>query len=163
MKSHPFLTAAVGLAGAVATIVGATAASANMGPAPQYEYIHILSASAASGASTVIATGVFTAGGVATGNLANGGTDVVTLPGGTFKVSAGKARGSGSSSAITCLSAGTASGVYKIHSGTGKYAHISGSGRFSYSYMSVSAHTNGHCGKTTAAETTINLQGPAST
>ncbi len=161
MKSHPFLTAAAGLAAVAATIVGATAASANIGPAPQHEHLHILSTSAA-GKSIVIATGAFTAGGVAKGDLANGGTDVVTLPGGTFKVTAGKASGSGSSSAITCLSAGTASGVYKIHGGTGKYAHISGSGWFSYSYMSVSAHTNGHCGNTTAAETTINLQGPAS-
>ncbi len=169
MKPHPVmrgaarprlpLIAAAGLAAAAAMIAGAASASARTAPAPQREHFSIMSAPAATGPSAVIATGTFIAGGTATGDLANGGTDIVTLPDGTFKITAGKAAGSGSSSAVTCLSTAETSGVYKIHGGTGSYAHIGGSGKFSYSSVSVSAHKNGHCGVAIAAEVTINLQG----
>lgn len=168
MKSHLFirgaarsklpLIAAAGLA-AAATMAGAVSASARTAPAPHQEHFSIMAAPAATGPSAVIATGTFIAGGTATGDLANGGTDVVTLPDGTFKITAGQAAGSGSSSVVTCLATADTSGVYKIHGGTGRYAHMSGSGKFSYSSMSVSAHKNGHCGVAIAAEVTINLQG----
>ena len=70
-------------------------------------------------------TGALTAGGTA---ILRGPVATVTLPGGTFKVSA-KGKSTQNFNKATCLFTVTAHGPYRLGHGTGKYAGISGSGK----------------------------------
>jgi hypothetical protein len=120
-----------------------------------------MSTSTNSATSTVIATGAFTTAGTFTGSLAQGGTDTARLPGGTFKITAGKFSGATGFFPGTCLTISQGNGTYKIHDGKGNYARISGSGGFAFNAQSVAVrNASGDCGGTIASELIITLKGP---
>ncbi len=157
------LTAAAGVivtAGAVA-IGGLTAASAS--PAARYaaqpaartahataraavsgtEHFQLMSTSATSNKSKIIATGVFTAGGVDHGGNR---VDKVVFPGGTFKIRHSPGHGPQRFNPRTCLGVIHQHGTYRIGHGTGRFAGIRGHGRYRVSILLIGArNANGKC------------------
>lgn len=120
-----------------------------------------MTTSATSSTSSVIARGVFTAGGVDhTGNK----VDRLVFPKGSFKV-----RHTGPAKQTlnrkTCLLTVTGHGTYKISGGTGAYAGIRGHGTYTLSVLAIFPKSGGKC-STTKAPTTfqqiIKASGPVS-
>jgi hypothetical protein len=111
--------------------------------------------------STIIATGVFTAGGV---DHAGNKADTVTFPGGSFKINHSRGHGKQSFNPKTCLFVISQHGTFKLSSGTGKYAGISGHGTYQLSIMAVAARTaKGACSQKVppvAWEQIIKASGP---
>jgi hypothetical protein len=161
------LTGAV-TAGAIATITatGITAASAapHTGPAVSgTEHFQLMTTSATSKQSSIIATGVFTAGG--TDTRTTNSTDTVTFPKGTFVITHSKGTGTQSFNPKTCLLKVNMKGTYKLGSGTGAYANISGSGTYQLSILAVGAKSGGTCSRTLpppAFQEVIRASGPVS-
>ena len=148
---------------AMATLIpgSALAAARATAPSPATEHLQLASTSARSTKLTAIATGLFTAGGIASGDFTQGGTEVVKVQGGTFKVTAGRFLGSSGISLRTCLSSTGGKGTFKIHGGTGKYAGLRGSGTFAIRILSVSVRLkSGGCGRTVVSQSMITLNGP---
>jgi hypothetical protein len=125
------------------------------------ENFQIVTTSATSSTASVIATGVFTAGGVDhTGNK----VDTFVFSNGTFKV-AHKGPSSQKLNPKTCLLTVVGHGTYKISNGTGKYAKISGSGTYKFNILAVLAKTAGKCSQTKAPvafQQIIKASGPVS-
>jgi len=148
-KTHIRLLAAAGsmlAAGAIALsgIVAATAAPhAARAGASGIERFQFMSTSATSTKTTVIARGVFTAGGVdiETSNT----TDTLKFPNGTIRLRHSEPVGPVSFSPRTCLLTVNQHGTYTLLGGTGKYAGISGHGRFRLHILSVAARSHGQC------------------
>jgi hypothetical protein len=138
----------------------AVPAGAAAGPAASgTEHFQIVSTSANSSTASVIATGVFTAGGA--DHMGNK-VDTFVFSNGSFKVAhAGPMRQSVNPK--TCLLRVTGHGTYKISGGTGSYAKISGSGTYKLSVMAVLAKSAGKCSMRKAplaSQEIVNASGP---
>jgi len=139
MKLRSKILAGVGVvavAGAVAA-AGLTSASASLaaGAASSgFEYFQLVNATVANNApSSIIARGVFTAGGVDhPGNT----VDTVVFPDGTFKIAHSNGTGTPRFNPRTCLGVFTLNGTYRLSGGTGAYAGATGQfivqGEFNY-------------------------------
>jgi hypothetical protein len=147
-------TAVTAMAAALWLAVPAGASPAVSGT----ENLQIVNTSATSNTSSVIATGVFTAGGVDHGGNK---VDTIVFSNGSFKV-AHTGPSKQSFNPKTCLLTVTGSGTFKITGGTGAYAKISGSGTYKLNIMAVAPKVGGKCSKTqppTAFQQIINATG----
>jgi hypothetical protein len=159
------LVAVITTVSAAAMISGASLAAASASPAhPRIEHFQIMSTSATSNTSSIIATGAFTAGGVNVGGNANNGTATAVFPGGTVKIRHHTVHSRATFNGRTCLFRLVGRGTYKLLGGTGKYAGISGSGRFAVRILAVFArNSKGKCSQTAppaAFQQVINAHGP---
>ncbi len=156
----------VAVAGAMAA-TGLTAASASQAAgagSSGFESFQLLKASAADNAPTsIIARGVFTAGGV---DHPGNKVDTVVFPDGTFKIAHSNGTGTPRFNPRTCLSVITLNGTYRLSGGTGAYAGISGHGIYRLNILIVAARNSaGQCSHTmppTAFQQIIKAQGPVS-
>ncbi len=107
------------------------------------EHFQFMSTSATATRDTVIAHGVFTAGGVdiTTSNT----TDTLKFPNGTIRLRHSPGTGPQSFNRHTCLITVHQHGTYTLLSGTGKYAGISGHGRYRLDILAVGARSHGKC------------------
>jgi len=157
------LVAVVVTASAAAMISGASLAAASARPAVStIEHIQGMSTSATSNKTSVIATGVFTAGGV---DIATGATtDIFKFPTGTFKVKHHARAMEEAVNSKTYLFTISGTGTYKLSGGTGSYAGISGHGKYVLRILAVAArNSKGKCSmKATpvAWQQVIKAQGP---
>jgi hypothetical protein len=138
------LAAIIGAVALASTIGGTSLAQASSRPAVSgTEHILAISTSSANSSKySVIMTGAFTAGGTV---VTHGSSAVITLPGGTFKVSAKAGKQTRNFSKTTCLFTVTVRGTDTLGHGTGKYAGISGSGRSAFSLRAVFPRVAGKC------------------
>lgn len=139
---------AVVAAGAIAVsgVAAASAAShASRASVSGTEQFQLMSTSATSPTSSIIARGAFTAGGV---DHSGNKVDTVVFPGGSFKIAHSRGTGSQSFDPKTCLMTINQHGTYKLSGGTGTYAGISGSGKYQLSILGVGARSGGKCSKT---------------
>jgi hypothetical protein len=141
--------AAAGLAAAaiLSSGVGLAAANASTTAAPAKsgtEHLSLMSTERSGARLVVIASGLFTAGGV---DVSGNTTDKVVLPGGTFKVvHKGQAHViTQKFSPATCLGSFVARAPLTISGGTGKYKGISGSGHALLHFYFLAKRTRGHC------------------
>ena len=125
------------------------------------EHFQLMTTSVTSGKATIIATGVFTAGGVDQGGRRVG---KVVFPGGSFKIRHSSGHGTQQFDPRSCLTTIRQHGTYKLGHGTGKFAGISGHGRYRASIMFVEArNANGTCSQrkpAVAFEQIIKAHGP---
>jgi hypothetical protein len=136
-------TAAAAAAGAFA-LTGVTAASA----ASPAEHFQFMTTSPTSSNASIIATGVFTAGGV---DHPGRTTDTLVFPTGSFKVTHSKPTGTQTLNPKTCLLTATQTGTYTISGGTGTYHGINGHGTYQATILAVAARTaQGKCSTTLA-------------
>ena len=164
-KNHLRVLTAAGsmlAAGAIALsgTLAAAAAPSSSG-ASGIEHFQAMSTSDTSNRTTLIAHGVFTAGGVdiSTGNT----TDTFKFPNGTIRVRHSAGTGPQSFNPRTCLITVHQHGTYTLVSGTGKYAGISGHGRFHLDILAVAARSHGKCDQSkppAAFELIIRASGP---
>ncbi len=156
----------VAVAGAVAA-AGLTVASASQaaGAASSgFEHFQLMTTSAANNAPTsIIARGVFTAGGV---DHPGNKVDTAVFPDGTFKIAHSNGTGTPRFNPRTCLGVITLNGTYRLSSGTGAYAGISGHGIYRLNILTVGARNSaGKCSNKlppTAFQQIIKAQGPVS-
>jgi hypothetical protein len=153
----------VAVAGAVAA-AGLTAASASQVGAGSsgFGFFQLVKTNPANSApGTIIARGVFTAGGV---DHPGNKVDTVVFPNGTFKIAHSNGTGTPRFNAKTCLGVFALNGTYQLSGGTGAYAGISGHGIYRLNIMEVAArNAAGKCsGKLppTAFQQIIKAQGP---
>jgi hypothetical protein len=103
------------------------------------EHFRIMSTSATSHEQSVIATGEFTAGGIAKpGRFIDG----LAFPGGTFKIKYHFTTFKASFNPRTCLLTESQRGTYRLGHGTGGYAGIRGSGKVSVDIVGVFARNS---------------------
>ncbi len=125
------------------------------------EHFQLMTTSPTSSNSTIIASGVFTAGGV---DHSGNKTDKVVFPDGTFKIRHSKGHGPQKFDAKTCLFSIRQHGRYKLKDGTGAYAGIKGHGRYRLNILAVGArNANGKCSNRkppVAFEQVIKAHGP---
>ena len=154
----------VAVAGALAA-TGLTAASAAAGAGNSgTEFFQLVNATVANNApSSIIARGVFTAGGV---DHPGNKVDTVVFPNGTFKIAHSNGTGTPRFNAKTCLSTIVLNGTYRLSGGTGAYAGISGHGIYRLNILIVGArNAAGKCSNKlppTAFQQIIRAQGPVS-
>ncbi len=156
----------VAVAGAVAA-TGLTVASASQGAGAAssgFEHFQLMNATVANNApSSIIARGVFTAGGV---DHPGNKVDTVVFPNGTFKIAHSGGTGTPRFNPQTCLSTITLNGTYRLSGGTGAYAGISGHGIYRLNILIVAARNSaGKCSNKlppTAFQQIIKAQGPVS-
>ena len=167
MKLRSRIVAAAGVLAiaAAATVAGVTSASASpAAPAGSsgFESFQIV-ATSPSGPSSIIATGLFTAGGV---NHPGSHVDTAVFPNGTFKIAHSNGTGTPRFNHKTCLAIIVVNGTYQIGSGTGAYAGISGHGIYRLNILFVAARNSaGQCSQTlppAAYQQIIRAQGPLS-
>jgi hypothetical protein len=161
------LAATIGAVSVAAVLSGAGLAAASASPArparPAIEHFRGMTTSIpGSSPISMIATGVFTAGGVDI--ITSPTTDIFKFPGGTIKVRHHAVRSTPSVNSRTCLFTVSESGTYKLTGGTGKYAGISGSGTYTLSILAVLArNSKGKCSMAlppAATQLLLNLHGP---
>jgi hypothetical protein len=136
MAAAAILTGGVGLAVANASTSGPLKSGT--------EHLSLMSTEPSGARAVVIASGVFTAGGVdITGNT----TDKIVLPGGTFKVThKGNPHVTKQQyNQTTCLGLFEGTAPFTISHGTGLYKGISGSGSAVLRYYFVAKRVGGHC------------------
>ena len=167
MKLRSRILAGVGVvavAGAVAA-TGLTVASASQAAGRSgTEFFQLVNATVANNApSSIIARGVFTAGGV---DHPGNKVDTVVFPNGTFKITHSNGTGTPRFNPRTCLSTIVLNGTYRLSGGTGAYAGIRGHGIYRLNIMIVSArNAAGKCSQKlppTAFQQIIKAQGPVS-
>jgi hypothetical protein len=146
-KTHVRVLTAAGsmlAAGAIALsgTLAATAAPSGSG-ASGIEHFQFMSTSATATKDTVIAHGVFTAGGIDI--TTSDTTDRLKFPHGTIKLRHSPGTGPQSFNPRTCLITVHQHGTYTLLSGTGKYAGISGHGRYQLDILAVGARSHGKC------------------
>jgi hypothetical protein len=147
---------ALALSGIVAAAAAPSGSSAS-----GIERFQIMSTSANAIRDTVIAHGVFTAGGVDITTSPT--TDTFKFPNGTIKVRHSPGTGPQSFNPRTCLITVHQHGTYTLRSGTGKYAGISGHGRYRLDILAVAARSHGKCNQNkplVAFEQIIRAAGP---
>ena len=154
------LGAAATLVAAGAVAVSGVAAAAAHTNASGTEQFQIMSTSATSSTSSIIARGVFTAGGV---DHSGNKVDTAVFSNGSFKIAHSKGTGSQSFNPKTCLMTINQHGTYKLSGGTGTYAGIRGSGKYQLSILAVGARSGGKCSRTkppVAFQQIIKASGP---
>jgi len=105
------------------------------------ENFQIMTTSATSSTASVIAAGVFTAGGVDhTGNK----VDTFVFSNGSFKV-AHNGPSTQHFNTKTCLLTVVGHGTFKISGGTGAYAKISGAGTYKLNIIAIATKVAGKC------------------
>lgn len=144
------------------TLSGAGLAAASARPAVSGTlHFQIMTTSATSPRESIIATGVFTAGGVDhSGNSA----DKVVFPGGTFRIKHSRGNGPQTFNSKTCLFTLSQRGTYTLAHGTGRFKGIKGHGRYQISVMELAARSGGKCSQTkppVAFQLIIRASGPA--
>ena len=156
--------AAAAAAAATVAVTGISAASAHARPAVSgTEHVQIMTTSETAKTSSVIAYGVFTAGG--TDTRTTNSTDTVTFPNGTFKITHSKGTGTQHFNPTTCLLQINLKGTYTLGSGTGAYANLSGSGNYQLSILAIGAKSGGKCSTTlppSSFQQVIKASGPVS-
>src|SRR5690348_9662802 len=133
--------AATATAAALWLAVPAGAAPAGRGISG-IEHFQLVTTSATAATQGVIATGVFTAGGV---DHQGSKVDTFVFPGGSFKVAHSQGTGTQNVNPKTCLITVRVHGTYKLFGGTGKYAGISGHGIYHLSILGIGARSGGKC------------------
>src|SRR5690348_4741742 len=152
------------VAGAIAA-TGLTAASASQAAGSSgTEFFQLITTNPANNApSSIIARGVFTAGGV---DHPGSKVDTVVFPNGTFKITHSNGTGTPRFNPRTCLGTIVLNGTYRLSGGTGAYAGIRGHGIYRLNIMIVSArNAAGKCSQKlppTAFQQIIKAQGPVS-
>ena len=158
------LAAMIGAVSVTAVLGGASLAAASARTAVSgTEHFQFMTTSATSKTSSIIATGVFTAGGTSTDTSNTAAT--VKFRNGTFVITHSKGTGTVNFNPKTCLLKGNLKGTYKLGRGTGAYAHLSGSGTFQVSVLGVGAKSGGKCSQTlplVAFQQVIRASGPVS-
>jgi hypothetical protein len=154
---------ALAIAGTLAA-TGLTAASASAAGSSGFEYFQLVNTSAANNAPTsIIARGVFTAGGV---DHPGSTVDTAVFPDGTFKITHSNGTGTPRFNPRTCLGVIALNGTYTLSGGTGAYAGISGHGIYRLSITEVAARNSaGQCSNKlppVAFQQIIRAQGPVS-
>ena len=161
------LAAAIGAVSGAAVLSAAGLAAASASPAspagPAIEHFRgMTTAIPGSRPISMIATGVFTAGGVDI--ITSATTDVFKFPGGTIKVRHHAVRSTQTVNTRTCLFTVSETGTYKLTGGTGTYARISGSGTYAASILAVLARNpKGRCSMAlppAAIQLILTLHGP---
>ena len=106
------------------------------------ENFQAMTTSATSSTQGVIASGVFTAAGVA-----HEGSKVSTFvfPAGSFKVAHSKGIGPQKFNPKTCLFTVSQHGTLALSGGTGAYKGISGKGTYKLSILAIAARSGGKC------------------
>lgn len=165
-KNHIRLLAAAGsmLTAAAIALSGTLAAAAAPGNSGASGVLHfqIMSTSATATRDTVIAHGVFTAGGVDITTSAT--TDTFKFPNGTVRIRHSAGTGPQTFNRHTCLITVHQHGTYRLLGGTGKYAGISGHGKFRLDILAVGARSHGKCTQKAppvAFELIVRASGPA--
>jgi hypothetical protein len=154
----------VAVAGAMAA-TGLTAASASQAAGSSgFEHFQIVATNPANNApSSIIARGVFTAGGV---DRPGNKVDTAVFPNGTFKIAHSNGTGTPRFNPRTCLGAIVLNGTYRLSGGTGAYAGISGHGIYRLNILIVGGrNAAGKCSNKlppTAFQQIIRAQGPVS-
>jgi hypothetical protein len=151
------------IAGAIATgtaglaLTGAAFGSGASGT----EHFTFMTTATARGSDTfsVIATGVFTAGGTAT---LPSGKGTLRFPTGTIETTSKSSKPINTSNMKTCYGTLSQKGTYTIVGGTGAYKGISGSGKLTVSLREVIPIVNGKCHGLTpvAAQGIVTGSGP---
>src|SRR5215470_3198471 len=146
MKRIAFAAAAASAAAAATAAVVWLAVPAGAAPAGRdvsgLEHFQLVTTSATATTQGVIATGVFTAGGV---DHQGSKTDTFVFPGGSFKVAHSQGTGTQNFDPTTCLNTVRVHGTYTLFGGTGKYAGISGHGTYHLSILGIGARSGGQC------------------
>ena len=106
------------------------------------ENFQLMTTSATAKTIGVIATGVFTAGGV---DHEGSKADTLVFPTGTFKVAHSKGTGPQKFNPKTCLLTVSQKGTLALSGGTGAYKGISGKGTYKLSIMAIFAKSGGKC------------------
>jgi hypothetical protein len=154
----------VAVGGAMAA-TGLTAASASQAAGRSgTEFFQLVNATVANNApSSIIARGVFTAGGV---DHPGNKVDTVVFPNGTLKIAHSNGTGTPRFNAKTCLTTIVLNGTYRLSGGTGAYAGIRGHGIYRLNILIVGArNAAGKCSNKlppTAFQQIIRAQGPVS-
>jgi len=154
------------VAGLIAAAAAPAAAQASpraaaAAPASGTERFQAMSTNALASTRVVIASGLFTAGGV-DHESSDGMTETFVFPGGSFKLKVLRATGSPRVNPSSCLFTITRHVTYKLADGTGKYAGISGQGTGAAQILGVAARSGGKCSESkapTAFEQTITATG----
>ncbi len=142
-RNISFITAAAAIATVVAAVLWlAVPAGAAARPAVSgTENFQIMTTSATSSTSGVIAYGVFTAAGV---DHSGNKSDTLVFPNGSFKVTH-KGKGKQSVNPKTCLVTISEKAVITLSGGTGAYKGISGKGTAQLSILAIAAKSGGKC------------------
>jgi hypothetical protein len=153
--------AAIGAVSVAAVLSGAGLAAASASPAIEH-FRGMTTSIPGSRPISMIATGVFTAGGADI--ITSATTDIFKFPGGTIKVRHHAVRSTQTVSSRTCLLTASERGTYKLTGGTRRYARISGSGTYALSILAVLArNSKGKCSMAltpAATQLILDLQGP---
>jgi hypothetical protein len=158
------LASAATAAAAAAMIGGAGLASASTHTgASGTEHFQMMTTSATSNASSVIASGVFTA--PATDREGPNNLGTFTFSNGTIVVKHSNGTGTQHFDPKTCLMTINQHGTYNLVKGTGAYTGISGSGNYQLSILAIGARSGGKCTQNkppVAWHQVINASGPVS-
>jgi hypothetical protein len=122
----------------LAVPAGAATRTAVSGP----EHFQLMSTSATSNTASVIASGVFTAGGV--DHMGNK-VDTLVFSNGSFKVAHSKGTGTPKLNPKTCLFTLNLHGTIALSGGTGAYKGISGKGTYQLNELAILARSGGKC------------------
>jgi hypothetical protein len=106
------------------------------------ENFQLMTTSATAKTISVIATGVFTAGGV---DHMGSKVDTLVFPAGTFKVAHSEGTGPQKLNPKTCLITISQHGTIALSGGTGAYQGISGKGTYKLSILAIGARSGGKC------------------
>jgi hypothetical protein len=130
-------------AAAAALWLAVPAAASPAGPAVSgTEHFQTITTSFTSNTMGIIATGVFTAGGI---RQRASKVDTFVFPKGTFKVAHSGRGGTQTLDPKTCLLTIHGHGIVKISGGTGMYAGIRGRGTYQISILAIEARSGGKC------------------
>ena len=152
----------VAVAGAVA-VAGMASASASPAAAGRsgFEFLQLVTTSPNSHAISLIATGVFTAGGV---SHPGSKVDTAVFPDGTFNIAHSNGTHTLRFNPKACLGVFAQDGTYQLSHGTGAYAGISGHGIYRENITFVTARNSaGTCSNKlppVAYQQIIRAQGP---
>lgn len=132
-------------AAAAAAVMGGAglAAASTHAPVSGTENFQLMSTSATTNTSSIIASGVFTAPGVDHEGANNSAKFV--FANGTVSLKHSNGTGTQHFDPKTCLLTVSQHGTYQLLSGTGKYAGITGSGKYQLSILAIGAKSGGKC------------------
>jgi hypothetical protein len=106
------------------------------------EHFQLMSTSATSNTASVIASGVFTAGGL---DHMGSKVDTLVFSNGSFKIAHSKGTGTPKLNPKTCLFTLNLHGTIALSGGTGAYKGISGKGTYQLSELAILARSGGKC------------------